>query len=504
MFPEKRAAGILCHISSLPGKHGIGDLGEGADVFLNYLEAAGQHYWQILPTGPTARFFGNSPYAALSSWAGNPLFINLDLLQEMGLLSGNDLRNQPEFSEYLVDFRQVSTYKLAMLAIAYQAFHPCPPADFAVFIKKTAAWLEPYCLFQALRAVHKGRSWDRWPAVHDHKKCGGPGCPDCREKMAESINFHRFLQYIFHLQWQRLRQKAHAGNIAIIGDMPYYTAFDSADTWSAPHLFQLDKRRQPIAVAGVPPDYFSATGQRWGNPLYRWFDDTGGLNQELVVWWAARLRHTLEQVDLVRIDHFRGFDSFWSVPATEKNAIKGRWQKGPGAVFFKNLTQKNGRTAIIAEDLGIITPAVEKLRKDCGFPGMKVLQFACDNNPENTHLPQNFDDPRTVVYTGTHDNDTTLGWYMDPATDDSAREQLHRLTNTAPGEPVHRTMLRLAFGSTARLAIIPMQDALGFGSDCRMNRPGTTEGNWQWRLAPRFLTPESAAWLRDETRFYNR
>lgn len=496
-----RGAGVLLHISSLPGPFGTGDLGGGARNFVDFLAAAGQGYWQVLPLGPSCEFFSNSPYMSFSAFAGNPLFIDLAELADQGLLSLRTLSDIPDFSEYQLDYAAAASFRNPWLEEAWRSFASSPGAEFSQFCADTP-WLDDYALFMALRERYGEKSWTSWP-----RELAGRvpvALAQARVELADRLGFHRFLQFQFFRQWRGLRQYANSKGVRLIGDLPIYVGHDSADVWDNPEFFRLHKNNfQPSHVAGVPPDYFSATGQRWGNPLYRWQSDKGTTNQPLYGWWAARLRHLLTMTDLCRIDHFRGFESYWEIAAEEETAEHGRWVKGPGEQFFSAMRKELGELPIIAEDLGIITPEVTELRRRLGLPGMKVLQFGFDFNEKNCHLPHNYDSTDGVVYTGTHDNNTTLGWFMDAGLDEGVRNQVRRYLG-CDGRTISHDLVRLAFASVAGLAIIPLQDILGFGGDCRMNTPGTSEGNWRWRCAARFLTAEVAGWLRDETAFYNR
>lgn len=496
-----RAAGVLLHISSLPGPFGSGDLGGGARGFVDFLAEAGQGYWQVLPLGPSCEFFADSPYMSFSAFAGNPLFIDLADLVSQGLLPARRLADVPAFSEYQLDYAGAAAFRNPLLEEAWQAFAGAPTPEFAEFAA-AMPWLDDYAIFMALREHYGAKAWPLWPRAVAGR---APAVlAQAREELAGRIGFHRFLQFQFFRQWRLLHQYAGSRGVRLIGDLPIYVGHDSADVWANQGLFRL---RQddflPSHVAGVPPDYFSATGQRWGNPLYRWRDGRGEANAPLYDWWAARLRHLLAVTDLCRIDHFRGFESYWEIEAGEATAVQGRWVKGPGAPFFAAMRQALGDLPLIAEDLGIITPEVTELRQGLGLPGMKVLQFAFDFDPGNTHLPHNYTSPGCVVYTGTHDNNTTLGWFLDPELGEGVRGLVRRHTGT-DGRAISHDLVRLAFASVAGLAICPLQDILAFGGDCRMNTPGTSAGNWRWRCAPRFLTPQVAGWLRDETAFYNR
>ncbi len=496
-----RASGVVLHISSLPGRFGIGDLGAGARQFTDFLASAAQSYWQILPLGPSREFFGNSPYMSYSAFAGNPLFIDLVDLADQGLLSPGLLHEVPDFSEYQVDYHAVSAYREPLLAVAAREFRTGKSDEFDGFCAKTK-WLDDYCLFMALRDRYQEEPWFRWPAELARREPAA--LARMRDELALGFDYHRFLQFQFARQWTSLRRYALEQGVKLIGDLPIYVGHDSADVWSHPENFRLDPETlMPTHVAGVPPDYFSATGQRWGNPLYRWRAQDGQANQPLYSWWGERLGCLLEMVDLCRIDHFRAFDSLWEIEASEETAENGRWVAGPGLDFFEAMHQRLGDLPIIAEDLGLLTPGVTELRRKVGLPGMRVLQFAFDFDEKNGYLPHNFSSTNTVVYTGTHDNNTTLGWFMGEELSEPVRDLVRRYLGT-DGREISRDLIRLALSSVAVLAIFPLQDILGFGGDCRMNTPGTSEGNWRWRCAARFLTDEAAAWLQEETIFYNR
>ncbi len=498
---DHRASGILMHITSLPGPFGIGEAGPEARAFIDFLKEAGQSYWQFLPLGPTSAAFGHSPYMCSSAFAGNPLLISPDLLVDLGLLSRKDLETTPGFSKYLVEFEKVVLFKRKLFHHAFRAFRSkVTPTDFELFCHG-AKWLEDFVLYQALKENFGGLPWQAWPrelASRDPQ-----ALEEAKGRFKIQIQFHQFLQYCFDVQWKRFKKEAHERGIRLIGDLPIYVAPDSADVWANQDCFLLDPDRlTPSFVAGVPPDYFSKTGQRWGNPIYRW-SVNGQANQALYRWWLARLKRLAEQVDVIRIDHFRGFEAYWSIPASEKTAVNGKWIKGPGKNFFDAMAPVLKELEVIAEDLGTITPEVIRLRDEMGFPGMKVLQFAFDSDEKNLYLPHNYDTTNCVVYTGTHDNDTTVGWYLDPNTPPAAKARAVRYAHS-DGSAIHWDFVRMALSSIACLAVIPTQDILGFGSDCRMNHPSTTKGNWIWRCAPEFLTDAVAASLHDETKFYAR
>ncbi|HDS15456.1 MAG TPA: 4-alpha-glucanotransferase [Proteobacteria bacterium] len=498
---RSRGAGILLHLTSLPSPWGSGDLGPQAESFLDFLQKAGQRYWQFLPLGPTLPVHGHSPYMSPSAFAGNPLLISPEKLYEDGWLQAADLAGHPDFYQYLVNFDEVVAAREKLLRQAFAEF--CRGArlknDFQAF-QERSFWLEDYTLFAALSREFAGRSWQQWPA--DLARREPAALARARAGLQAEIEFQAFTQFLFDRQWRAFKNRAAAAGIQLIGDLPIYVALNSADVWARQECFQLDPATlQPEFVAGVPPDYFSADGQNWGNPLYRW-PDRNAAASPVITWWRQRFRRQAELVEIVRIDHFRAFEAYWRIPAAA-TATAGEWVKGPGADFFHWVADAVGALKIIAEDLGIITPEVETLRDDFGFAGMKVLQFAFDGKPENPYLPWNFTSPNCVVYSGTHDNDTTLGWYLDPEVAAAAKEQARR-TIGGDAHAIHQDFIRLAYASTAVLAVIPLQDILGFGSDCRMNCPGSTTRNWAWRCAPRFLTEDIAAWLLRETTFYNR
>lgn len=491
-----RSGGILLHPTSLPGPHGIGDLGASARRWLDFLAEAGQTLWQILPLGPTG--YGDSPYQSFSAFAGNPYLISLETLIEEGLLPQDALDSVPAFPEDRVDYGNVIPYKLALLEASYRHFIAHADADqrarFADFCEAQAFWLEDFALFMACKEAHQGRSWNEWDAEIRTRR--PQALASWRRKLDGAIARQRYYQWLFFEQWSSVKRHAEAHGIKIIGDIPIFVAYDSADTWANPELFYLDAEGNPTVIAGVPPDYFSETGQRWGNPLYRWkvMADTG------YAWWIARIKAVLAQVDIVRIDHFRGFEAYWEIPASEPTAVKGRWVKGPGQAFFDAVKAALGELPIIAEDLGVITPAVEALRDQNGLPGMKVLQFAFAADAADPYLPHNY--PRNcAVYTGTHDNDTTLGWYEKaPANEqDFVRRYVAR-----DGSDVAWDLMRLAFASVADIAVVPLQDVLRLGSEHRMNTPGKAAGNWQWRFRWSQLEPWLAPVLREMAETYGR
>jgi 4-alpha-glucanotransferase len=499
---SERSNGILLHISSLPGPYGVGDIGQAIN-FIDFLASAGQSYWQILPVNPTSPIFGNSPYMSFSALAGNPLFINPDMLYGQGLLDKVDLVAS-EFSPYLIDYSRVMPFKQALLDKAWSRFQSqSDKSSFEIFCLKHD-WLLDHALFMALKDKYNQAPWYKWP--QEIKCANRKSLLVATGAMAEKVDYYRFEQFLFFSQWRKLHEYAARKGIKIIGDLPIYVGTDSVDVWSNQGIFELNKRtRRPTKVSGVPPDYFSKTGQLWGNPLYRWNTRKGAVKGQLYKWWANRFATMFSLIDVLRIDHFRGFESYWSIPAADKTAENGVWKKGPGKNFFLEMEKRLGHMPVIAEDLGIITPEVEELRDNLGYPGMKILLFAFDGTTGNPYLPHNFTE-NCIVYTGTHDNDTTVGWFLDPEVARSSKLQLKRVANSNNDEisSVHRDIIYLAMSSTAKLSILPMQDILGFGNDCRMNKPATKTGNWTWRCAPPYLTEQLAKWLKDETMFFGR
>jgi 4-alpha-glucanotransferase len=493
-FP--RSSGILVHPTSLPGPYGCGDLGDVARHFIDWLLAAGQGVWQILPLEPTG--YGNSPYMALSAFAGNPLLIGFESLIEKGWLSKADLEPTPVFEPRRVDYVKVFPFRMRALRRAAERFFyqngGAQTTDFESFCHEYAGWLEDFALFRALEEHFKGVVWTEWGRDLAQRK---PNSIDqARKELAEQIRFWKFTQWQFYRQWADVKKYANDLGVKIIGDIPIFVAHQSADVWAHPELFFLDKRGRPTVVAGVPPDYFSETGQRWGNPLYRW----SKMEESRFHWWIERFRRTFTLVDVARIDHFRGFVGYWEIPAAEKTAVKGRWVAGPKNKLFQSVQRKLGKLPIIAEDLGVITPEVTKLRTEFEFPGMKVLQFAFGNGPDNLFLPHHYES-NCVVYTGTHDNDTTRGWF-ETATEHE-RAFLARYCGCS-SQNIHLELMRLASRSVADLAIFPFQDVLGLGSDGRMNFPGKALGNWEWRFSWDQVGPEHATKMYDVAALYGR
>ncbi|MCS7226638.1 MAG: 4-alpha-glucanotransferase [Gloeomargarita sp. SKYB31] len=489
-----RCSGILLHPTSLPGGWGIGDLGQASRQWVDFLAEADQRLWQILPLGPTG--YGNSPYLSYSAMAGNPLLISLEPLQERAWLP-HDL-SPPPVSSRRVDYDAVYLQKMPLLRLAWHYFQQDKAAMGALeeFIHQQAHWLTDFSLFMALKEAHGGQAWYEWePALAQREP---HALAYWQEQVRPAQEFHCFLQYLFWEQWQALRAYAHSRQIRIIGDLPIYVAHDSADVWAHPELFAIDRETGQVTfMAGVPPDYFSETGQLWGNPVYNW----DVLVETDFAWWVQRLRHLLQLVDIIRIDHFRGLESFWRVPRGETTAINGEWVPAPGADLFRTLQRELGELPIIVEDLGVITPEVEALRDEFQFPGTKVLQFGFDGNPDNPFLTYNFT-PHCVVYTGTHDNPTTVAWYA--ALDAETQRRVIRYLGHLSAQGIHWDLIRLAMMSVARWCIIPFQDVLGLGPEGRMNAPGATNGNWEWRCAVDCLTSDLAARLAHLTRTYGR
>jgi 4-alpha-glucanotransferase len=501
-FP--RASGIVLHPTSLPSRFGIGDLGDEAFRLVDCLHSAGQHYWQVLPLSPTG--YGDSPYQGLSAFAGNPMLISPEKLVAAGHLSPADVdpRNVPPFPQGRVDFGPVIRYKTDLLNRAFANFRRDAPAEqkqaFERFRVEQAHWLDDFALFMALKVAHNLRPWIEWEAdLAAHRP---EALQRARIRLAGEIESQQYRQWQFFEQWLALKHYANDRGLRVIGDIPIFVAMDNADVWANTGLFQFDERLRPTGISGVPPDYFSETGQLWGHPLYRW----DVMARSGYAWWIARFRAAFTQADVVRIDHFRGFYNYWEVPAGEKTAVKGRWRKGPGADLFHAVTSALGEVAIIAEDLGDMDPesraGVSALQSEFGFPGMKVLQFAFGDGPTDPFLPHNFN-RECVVYTGTHDNDTTVGWYQETSTEaerDYARKYLGR-----SGEDIAWDLIRLAWASVAQTAMTTAQDLLSLGHVARLNTPSTVgPPNWVWRLAPGQLTPEVAARLKELTAVYGR
>jgi 4-alpha-glucanotransferase len=470
----ERAAGILLHPTSLPGKYGIGDLGPEAYRFVDFLVSAGQTLWQVFPLGPTG--YGDSPYQCFSAFAGNPLLISPDKLHNDGILSDEDIKNIPQHDPQKIDFGTIIDYKYSLLKKAYENFKKKKSSkDFDKFCKENDDWLDDYALFIAVKEHHGGGIWTEWNKDLIQRK--PETLKEWTNKLENEINFRKFIQYNFFKQWLELRKYANENGVKIIGDMPIFIAYDSADLWQHKELFSVDKNGKLDFVAGVPPDYFSETGQLWGNPLFKWKE----MEKDDFEWWRRRISKLLQYVDIIRIDHFRGFDAFWEIPGNAKTAITGRWVKAPGEKFFSILKKYLGELPIIAEDLGVITKSVRELRDKFDFPGMKILQFAFGTKMETKFLPHNLI-ANSLIMTGSHDNDTTRAYFEKAKKqDNNIYEHMQKYLNYYGDEMVFE-LIRTAYRSVSDLAVIPMQDILNLGGEARMNFPGTLGGNWTWRF----------------------
>jgi 4-alpha-glucanotransferase len=469
----QRCSGILLHPTSLPGPHGSGDFGAGAYHFVDWLVSAGQRVWQMLPLGGTGP--GNSPYMSCSAFAGNPLLIDLGELRELGWLADAELVPDADFLTDKVNYDSVRQFRMENLRLAasrYFAGQKSGQNGFEEFCSVEGVWLDDYALFMALADELKGQEWGQWPV--DLSKRDAGALSQARARLAEKIRFWQFCQWCFFRQWRMLKQYANEKDVSIIGDMPIFVAYQSADVWARPELFELGEDNQPLVIAGVPPDYYSETGQRWGNPLFRW----SAHEQEGYAWWIQRMRKAVEMFDIVRIDHFRGFAGYWEIPASEPTAIHGRWMPGPGEKLFSAVQDALGSLPIIAEDLGVITPDVVALLEKLALPGMRVLQFAFGGSTSNAYLPHHFI-RNMVVYVGTHDNDTAIGWFKSA----SERERTFVCKYLrCDGREINWDLIHAASESVADMAIYTMQDVLGLDSEHRMNEPGKAEGHWEWRF----------------------
>jgi len=487
-MPSQRAAGILMHPTSLPSHGGIGDFGPAAYEFLDWLAEARQGLWQVLPLGPPG--YGNSPYSCTSAFAGNTLMISLERLADRGLIQRERVVALPDGASR-VDFDRVRVHKLPLLREAARSFLRSKSGTackfYQDFCRENHWWLEDYVLFSALRDQFGEGPWNSWPAEIVHRN--PETIARLHKELHEQLEEERFLQFAFFEQWRALRSHCRALGIRIIGDVAIFVSYDSADVWTHPDIFRLKDDLSPKVVAGCPPDAFSETGQRWGNPLYDW----SALKSHGYNWWIRRMRWAIETCDIVRLDHFRGFEAYWEIPAEEPTAVHGRWVQGPNADLFNALRTALGDLPFIAEDLGYITPEVTELRKELGIPGMKVLQFGFGDRGARKYLPHRFD-PNSVVYTGTHDNDTTVGWWNSGATEEEKR--LASVYLGIGADDVHWALIRAALTSVAKLALIPVQDILGLSSEARMNVPSQMDGSWSWRLRSGALTPELAEKLR--------
>lgn len=492
----KRSSGVLLHPSSLPGRFGIGSLGKESFAFIDFLVESKQTYWQLLPLGPTG--YGDSPYQCFSSLAGNPNLIDLDTMVSDGYLKPEDLMDIPAFPEDQVDYSWVQFYKKQKLQTAFTRFRNNSREDFPTyedFIRANSFWLDDYALFTAIKQHHNQVSWVDWAS--EYRNRDEAKLKEFMRTHRDEIEYEKYIQFLFFDQWNRVKQYANSRGVQIIGDIPIYVSFDSVEAWTRPDIFQFDEDKKPIRVAGVPPDYFSETGQLWGNPVYNW-DYLRATNFE---WWKERIRGNLALYDVFRIDHFRGFAAYWAVPFGNETAIDGEWLSCPGKELFTALQSEFGELPIIAEDLGLITDDVLELRDQFGFPGMKILQFAFDSDEKNNYLPHTYHS-HCVVYTGTHDNNTVLGWYV--GTHEENHKNVENYLGGQPAEGISRALIRMSHASVADLSIIPLQDILELDASGRMNTPGTTEGNWKWRFRREALTYELAIWLKHITRTYDR
>ncbi len=504
-----RSSGILLHITSLPGKYGIGTLGQEAYDFVDFLSESGQTYWQILPIGPVNPVLGFSPYASTSTFAGNYLFISIEELSKEPWFIGelHELITDKNNDDHFVYYDEVIDIVLPILKKACEDFFNFDNAKallkYEIFCKENSFWLDDFARFTVFAEHFETDCWLKWDkeiALRNKR-----ALDELTQKLKDEIKFQKFLQYIFFRQWDKLKDYCLMKNISIIGDIPIYISMDGAEAWSNPEILQLDKKTlEPEAVSGVPPDYFSETGQRWGNPLYQWFNENNTLKEETMQWWIQRISHLNKYVDIIRIDHFRGFESYWSIPADEETAIKGTWVPGPGKQFFNTLLERLGDLPLIAEDLGIITPEVETLRDDLQLPGMKILQFAFDFNNDNYYLPHNIDNKNCILYTGTHDNNTTNGWYYGEEIDETRREYIKDYMDVDSDSDFHWKLIKQAYRTVANLVITPVQDILGYGQEFRMNKPGTTKGNWGWKLTSSCITQSTAQKLHHIGKLYKR
>ncbi len=482
-----RAAGILMPITSLPSPYGIGTIGKEAREFADFLKASGQKIWQILPVGPTS--YGDSPYQSFSTYAGNPYMIDLDTLCDEGLLTKSDLERDWGADAEKVDYEKIYNNRFEVLRIAYNNFKEKDQTAFRSFCRKNCTWLKNYALYMAVKSSFNMTAWTQWPDEEIRKR-DEKAVAKYERKYRDDVNFWKFLQFKFYEQWEAFRAYVNSLGIKIMGDMPIYVAMDSADTWANPDVFWLTEEREPVCVAGCPPDYFSATGQLWGNPLYNW----DYLKQTNYKWWFDRIKAADALFDITRIDHFRAFDSYYAIPYPAENAINGEWKEGPGIEFFNLMRKKIGDIEIVAEDLGLMTPGVKKLLADSGYPGMKVLEFAFDSGEANDYLPHHYTE-NSVVYTGTHDNDTLMGWLAEAKQSDI--DYAYSYCHITQEEGFNWGLIRTAYESVSNYAIVQMQDILGLGTEARMNIPSTLGGNWTWRIKKEALTDELAQKLKE-------
>lgn len=500
---KNRAAGVLLHISSLPGMYGTGTIGKEAADFAQMLGSSGQKFWQILPIGPVSGSTGYSPYTSTSTFAGNILFISPETMCDEKYITPEELCSLEIPESNCADFNAAEKNISRLLETAHKRFTAgFDRSAYERFCTDNLFWLDDYSMFCALAEKFGTNEWLVWPEGYSKRR--KESISFFKKENIERIEFHKFSQYIFFSQWNAFKKNCHKNRVELIGDIPIYISLDSADAWAHPEILELDPETgRPESIAGVPPDYFSETGQRWGNPLYAWFNKKK-LKKETIEWWIKRIRHISSLVDIVRIDHFRAFESYWSIPEKEKTAINGKWVKGPGMDFFELIKKELGSLPLIAEDLGIITPEVEKLRDALAIPGMKILQFAFDGNSKNPYLPHNYSNSMCVVYTGTHDNNTTNGWFYGNETGDETRKNILEYLGAESFSDFNRKLVRTAYMSTAILAIVPVQDFLGYGQEFRMNTPGIAGGNWMWKLRRNELTFETMARYRRMLEIYGR
>ena len=490
----RRGSGLLLHVTSLPGSPLVGDLGPSAHGFLELLRGARQRYWQGLPLSPTSPEHDNSPYSGLSAFAGNPILVSPELLADEGLLTRDELLSLPRGDPSRADYGAAYQHRYRLLRLAFSRFRP--GGDYDRFLDSNSWWLQDYALYVTLREHFRGRDWGSWPEPLRRRE---PGELEAwRGRLRERIGLELFVQFKFFEQWGRLRSHARRLGVQLIGDVPIYVSYDSADAWSNPRIFKLGRDMRPLYVSGVPPDYFSRTGQLWNTPVYDWDE----LRREGYGWWVRRMRHVSTLFDAVRLDHFRGFAAYWEVPASESTAVNGRWARGPGEELFRAVMRAAPGLQLIAEDLGLITPDVVKLRESLGIPGTKVLQFAWDGRPDNPYKPHNYE-RNFVVYTGTHDNNTVVGWFFTEASP-RARAEAMRYMGLREVRDINWAFIRLAMMSVADVSIFPVQDVLGLGPEARMNRPGTTGNNWLWRLSSADGLRRAVGRLRELTQAYGR
>jgi 4-alpha-glucanotransferase len=497
---KKRASGILLHVTSLPSKYGVGDLGPEAYEFVDFLVKSSQNYWQILPLNHTTAKTAHSPYNCSSAFAGNPLLLSPVLLYRAGLLKKHEIKDAPSFSTARVDYSKVSAYKESLFKFAFDRFRKSNKFRDAYerFKIENAFWLDDFATFVALQRLLKRRIWHTWPRHLKDRK--GKEFKEIEVQLQPEIEQHSFLQYLFYQQWTNLKRYCIQRGIKIVGDIPIYVVYDSPDVWAHPEMFKLDRHKKPKYIAGVPPDYFSRTGQLWGNPVYDW----EALEETNYKWWMERMRHNMNMFDLVRIDHFRGLIGYWQVPAGHRTAKDGRWIEGPKDSFFNVLFKHFPGAPFIAEDLGYITADVKEAIAKFGLPTMKVLQFAFDGDAaENPHIPHNYIE-NCIVYTGTHDNNTTKGWFQKEASSEQKKRLREYLGFRVSSDEIHWQFIRMAISSVAKLAIIPAQDILGLPGTARMNRPASKRGNWLWRLKPGQLSARLAGKLKQLSETYAR